>query len=73
MASGEWAAWRDKLPEQHISAAQVGASDVVITTEDTVRHVDTLTSWLVQRKPLILCGPPGSGKSMTMMSTLRES
>jgi dynein heavy chain 1 len=68
---GEWVAWRSMLPEQQIKKEQVGRSDVVITTEDTIRHVDTLTAYLVQRMPLILCGPPGSGKSMTMMSTLR--
>lgn len=69
---GEWETWDSQVPEQSIKAEQVGRSDVVITTSDTLRHVDTLTGWLVQRKPLILCGPPGSGKSMTMMSTLRE-
>lgn len=68
--NGEWNPWRNQLPPQSINAVQVGRSDVVITTEDTIRHVDTLTSWLVQRRPLILCGPPGSGKSMTMHSTL---
>ena len=70
---GEWTLWRSMLPEQSVTAKQVGGSSVVITTEDTVRHVDTLGAWLRQRKPLILCGPPGSGKTMTLMSTLREN
>jgi dynein heavy chain 1 len=68
---GEWVPWRTMIPEQSIPASKVGASDVVITTEDTVRHVDTLTAWLLMRRPLLLCGPPGSGKTMTLMSTLK--
>eukprot|EP01051_Picozoa_sp_SAG22_P003708 SAG22_NODE_184_length_15968_cov_39.081858_2_plen_433_part_00 len=68
---GEWVPWRTMIPEQSIPASKVGASDVVITTEDTVRHVDTLTAWLLMRRPLLLCGPPGSGKTMTLMSSLK--
>lgn len=38
---------------------------------DTVRHESLLNTWLNERKPLILCGPPGSGKTMTLLSALR--
>lgn len=30
-----------------------------------------LKAWLASHKPLILCGPPGSGKTMTLTSTLQ--
>jgi dynein heavy chain 1 len=33
--------------------------------------VEVLKAWLSERKPLILCGPPGSGKTMTLEDTLR--
>lgn len=47
-------------------------TDVVITTADTLRHMEVLRSWLHDHRPLILCGPPGSGKTMTLQSTLKS-
>ena len=39
-------------------------ADVVITTVDTIRHQEILCSWISEHRPFILCGPPGSGKTM---------
>ncbi|KAE9389558.1 P-loop containing nucleoside triphosphate hydrolase protein [Gymnopus androsaceus JB14] len=50
----------------------VTAADVVVPTMDTVRHEEVLYSWLSEHKPLMLCGPPGSGKTMTLFSALRK-
>ena len=47
------------------------ATDVVIPTLDTVRHEALLYTWLAEHKPICLCGPPGSGKTMTLFSALR--
>lgn len=59
---GEYELWSDSVPRMEIESHRAAASDVVITTTDTVRHSDVLGAWLGRRVPLLLCGPPGSGK-----------
>ena len=72
ISTGEWIAWHIKVPSIEIEAQAVTASDVVVPTIDTVRHEEVLYSWLSEHKPLMLCGPPGSGKTMTLFSALRK-
>ena len=70
--NGEWLAWQTRVPQIEIEPQAVTASDVVVPTIDTVRHEEVLYSWLSEHKPLMLCGPPGSGKTMTLFSALRK-
>ena len=70
--NGEWSAWQARVPVIEIEPQAVTASDVVVPTIDTVRHEEVLYSWLSEHKPLMLCGPPGSGKTMTLFSALRK-
>ncbi|KAH9486661.1 Cytoplasmic dynein 1 heavy chain 1 [Psilocybe cubensis] len=72
VSTGEWIAWQSRVPVIEIEAHAVTASDVVVPTMDTVRHEEVLYSWLSEHKPLLLCGPPGSGKTMTLFSALRK-
>jgi dynein heavy chain 1 len=72
VSSGEWIEWQSKVPSIEIEAHSVTAADVVVPTMDTVRHEEILYSWLSEHKPLLLCGPPGSGKTMTLFSALRK-
>ena len=69
---GEWNEWQSQVPNVEVNTHSVTQTDVVIPTLDTVRHEDVLYSWLAEHKPLILCGPPGSGKTMTLFSALRK-
>ncbi|CAO1413898.1 unnamed protein product [Diamesa tonsa] len=69
--NGEWAPWSNKVPVIEVETHKVAAPDVVVPTLDTVRHESLLYTWLAEHKPLVLCGPPGSGKTMTLFSALR--
>lgn len=59
---GEWVPWTSKVPQVEIETHKVAAHDVVIPTVDTVRHESLLYTWLAEHKPMLLCGPPGSGQ-----------
>ncbi|XP_045484392.1 dynein heavy chain, cytoplasmic isoform X1 [Pieris rapae] len=69
--TGEWVPWSAKVPQIEVETHKVAAPDVVVPTLDTVRHESLLYTWLAEHKPLVLCGPPGSGKTMTLFSALR--
>jgi len=71
VTSGEWGLWQQRVPVIDIDTHRVAEADVVVPTIDTMRHEEVLYTWLAEHKPLILCGPPGSGKTMTLFSALR--
>ena len=70
IGSGEWEPLSASVPQIDLRAKEVAAADAVITTTDTLRHGEVMRSCLRQRIPFVLCGPPGSGKTMTLTSTL---
>ncbi|OWZ39026.1 dynein heavy chain 1, cytosolic [Cryptococcus neoformans Tu259-1] len=72
VSSADWVAWQSRVPTIEVETHAITSADVVIPTIDTVRHEEVLYSWLAEHKPLILCGPPGSGKTMTLFSALRK-
>lgn len=71
LPEGQWVAWKTKVPTKELDAQRIAGTDVVVPTIDTVRHEDLLYSWLSEHLPMVLCGPPGSGKTMTLFSALR--
>ncbi|KIX04416.1 uncharacterized protein Z518_05284 [Rhinocladiella mackenziei CBS 650.93] len=68
----QWVPWQSQVPTIDLNTHSITQTDVIIPTIDTVRHEDVLYSWLSEHKPLMLCGPPGSGKTMTLFSALRK-
>ncbi|XP_050037127.2 dynein heavy chain, cytoplasmic isoform X2 [Dermacentor andersoni] len=72
LSTGEWTLWQSKVPQVEVETHKVAAPDVVVPTVDTVRHEALLYTWLAEHRPLVLCGPPGSGKTMTLFSALRS-
>ncbi|KGO60550.1 Dynein heavy chain, domain-2 [Penicillium expansum] len=72
LPKSDWTSWHSQVPTIDINTHSVTQTDVIIPTVDTVRHEDVLYSWLAEHKPLLLCGPPGSGKTMTLFAALRK-
>ncbi|GAA6000808.1 hypothetical protein JCM10207_004669 [Rhodosporidiobolus poonsookiae] len=72
VSTGDWVSWQNSVPTIEIETQAVLSPDVVIPTMDTARHEEVLYSWLSEHRPLLLCGPPGSGKTMTLFSALRK-
>ncbi|TIA73231.1 hypothetical protein E3P91_01529 [Wallemia ichthyophaga] len=72
VATSDWFNWTEKVPTIELETHAVTVADVVVPTVDTIRHEEVLYSWLSEHKPLMLCGPPGSGKTMTLFSALRK-
>ena len=72
LTTGEWSAWLTKVPQIEVETHKVATPDVVVPTIDTIRHESLLFTWLNEHKPLLLCGPPGSGKTMTLFAALRS-
>eukprot|EP00762_Andalucia_godoyi_P003304 ANDGO_06532.mRNA.1 Dynein heavy chain len=70
--TAEMVSWSSLVPNTEVEASRAGSPDVVIPTVDTVRHEEVLRSWMNLRVPVILCGPPGSGKTMTLTSVLQR-
>ncbi|GAM88599.1 hypothetical protein ANO11243_066330 [Dothideomycetidae sp. 11243] len=72
LPQAQWVPWQSQVPTIDVNTHSITETDVVIPTVDTVRHEEVLYSWLAEHKPLLLCGPPGSGKTMTLFSALRK-
>ena len=72
LPEANWVPWHAHVPSIDLEPHSVAQNDVVIPTIDTIRHEDVLYSWLAEHKPVLLCGPPGSGKTMTLLSALRK-
>eukprot|EP01061_Rhynchopus_euleeides_P030593 TRINITY_DN5081_c0_g1_i1.p1 TRINITY_DN5081_c0_g1~~TRINITY_DN5081_c0_g1_i1.p1 ORF type:complete len:4809 (+),score=2467.50 TRINITY_DN5081_c0_g1_i1:97-14523(+) len=68
----DWSPWDREVVQVDIPANKVGTNDVIIATVDTVRHEEVVLSWLQAHRPMLFCGPPGSGKTMTLTSVLRR-
>ncbi|KAJ3615581.1 hypothetical protein Zmor_016307, partial [Zophobas morio] len=72
VSSGEWSPWSLKVAFVEVEAHKITNPDVVVPTMDTIRHQTLLRALLAEHKPLLLCGPPGSGKTMTLLNALRN-
>ncbi|KAJ2996813.1 hypothetical protein HDV02_006191 [Globomyces sp. JEL0801] len=67
-----WIPWKSVVPSIDIEPHNIARHDIVIPTLDTLRHEKIIYSWLAEHRSVILCGPPGSGKTMTLFASLRK-
>ncbi|KOS13271.1 cytoplasmic dynein heavy chain 1 [Malassezia pachydermatis] len=67
-----WRAWSEAVPKIRVDARVLTTSDLIIPTVDTVRHESLLQMWLHEQRPVVLCGPPGAGKTMVLLEVLRR-
>lgn len=72
LETGRWKSLSSQLHSSVLDFQQLMRFDTIIQTVDTIRHESLMTSLLSESRPLILCGPPGCGKSMVVMSALRK-
>jgi dynein heavy chain 1 len=63
----------DTLPSINLQPHMILGSNVVIPTIDTASYEYMIYSILEQHQPLVLCGPPGSGKTMLLLASVRKS
>eukprot|EP00767_Chilomastix_cuspidata_P001620 gnl/Chilomastix_cuspidata/1746.p1 GENE.gnl/Chilomastix_cuspidata/1746~~gnl/Chilomastix_cuspidata/1746.p1 ORF type:complete len:4985 (-),score=1600.97 gnl/Chilomastix_cuspidata/1746:1376-14452(-) len=66
--SPDWVPWIETVESMTLSEEEVGFR--VVPTVDTARHSFLIGAWLRQHVPLVLCGPAGSGKSMSLDAAL---
>ena len=71
-ASGKWVKFDQSLESVDIQANEIVRTDIIIPTVDTMRLENQLNHLSHTRSPLILCGPPGSGKSMILNNAIRN-
>lgn len=69
----EWVPWSASVEAVDLEPHQVLDASTVVPTVDTVIHESLIHGIINKHSALILCGPPGSGKTMTLLKALRNS
>ncbi|CAI4045250.1 hypothetical protein SKDZ_11G2570 [Saccharomyces kudriavzevii ZP591] len=62
-----------EVPSIALEAHDIMKPDIIIPTIDTVKNEKVFYDLLNSGRTIILCGPPGSGKTMIMNGALRKS
>lgn len=68
---GQWHSLQTCVPKVNVDMRTILDTSVVIPTVDTLRNQRVMEAFLNSRLPVILCGPPGSGKTMTLSNCLK--
>lgn len=68
-----WESWSVLVEAVDLEPHHVLDSRTIVPTVDTAMHESLISGVINTHSPLILCGPPGSGKTMTLLRALRDS
>lgn len=68
--TGKWSLWQTKVPPCDIDASKGACHEMIVPTADSVRYMNLINILLNERKPTLLCGPPGSRKTSIILKTL---
>ena len=60
------------VPDTTLDHQSIVKSDVIIPTPETERQEYLILELLKAKRAIILCGPPGSGKTMVLCNTIRK-
>lgn len=72
-SDGSWCSWLEEINAISLEPHQISDANTVVPTLDTIRHEHLIYSMLQEHRPFLLCGPPGSGKTMILLEALRKS
>ncbi|CCH61061.1 hypothetical protein TBLA_0D05690 [Henningerozyma blattae CBS 6284] len=63
----------DLIHIDSLKPQEITSPNIVISTVDTYKHEQILTSLIDSNTPVILCGPPGSGKTMVIHNIIKKN
>ncbi|KAF0993064.1 hypothetical protein HZS_1322, partial [Henneguya salminicola] len=58
--------WSDLVSNVEISLSKILTSNFMVSTQETVRNSTLILDAISENRLVVLCGPPGSGKSMVI-------
>lgn len=68
-----WINISELVPPTVLETHAIANPNTVVQTIDTVKHEQLVYSVLREKQSMLLCGPPGSGKTMTLYAALERS
>ena len=71
VAECKWLNWMKTQPPYEVPVGEAYAK-VIVPTIDSIRTNSVLTQLLICQKHTLLCGPTGTGKSISVMSQLNS-
>lgn len=69
-STGEWYRWVDTLQEETFNLKKIPLYQIIVKTADTVRYEYLLEQAIRHEKPILLCGPTGTGKTTYVKNLL---